>query len=251
MDLFSYIYFPQFEDDIKTLANLANPEAWDFSGNTSPTKEILKNYIKYFFKRVHEKNAFETVQGSAREHQCFNTGLLTKNLEEIFAAYKQNNNSNSTPWIFVGFFKESDHEMAKFNNLPEMVTFMESLNQLYFDTEKTFRLNTSHIITDNRSRFAAPYQSLDDGLLTNIINGSMFKTYKLVKRNYKIAVPQYYNQKFQFLLPLYFSSMNDPDLILTIEDKGDYYYGYTHLTKEMAYKNARIIAKPETDWLNA
>ena len=78
----------------------------------------------------------------------------------------------------------------------------------------------------------------------------MIKTYKLVKRNYKIAVPQYYNAKFQFLMPLYFSNMSEPDLIITIEDKGDYYYGFTHLTKEMAYKNARIVAKPETDWLN-
>jgi hypothetical protein len=250
MDLFSYIYFPNFDNDIQTLAELANTETWKFTTSNSPDNEILKNYIKYFFKRVHEKNAFETIQGSSREHQCFNTGLLTNNLEEIYATYKQNNNSSGTDWIFIGFCKESDHQMSKFSTLPEMVTFMETLEQLYFNTEKPFRLNTSHIITDNRARFKDPYKSFDDGLLTTIINGAMIKTYKLVKRNYKIAVPQYYNHKFQFLMPLYFSDMTEPDLIITIEDKGDYYYGFTHLTKEMAYKNARIVAKPETDWLN-
>lgn len=249
MDLYSYIYFADFNKDINELATLSMPESWDFAGKT-PTNEILKNYIHYFFKRVYEQKAFETINGSSKKHQCFNTGLLTNTMEEIYATYKENPVKGKSPWVFIGFCKESDHNIAKFNNLPGMVTFLDRIEQMNFDVRKPFRLNTTHIITDNRQRFCEPYKSMDDGLLTNIINGAMYKTIKLVERNYKIAVPQYYNQKFQFLLPLYFSAINQPDLILTIEDKGDYYYGYTHLTKEMAYKNARIIAKPETAWLN-
>lgn len=68
--------------------------------------------------------------------------------------------------------------------------------------------------------------------------------------NYKIAVPQYYHETIQLLLPLCLADSNNPDLALVVTKMGSYYQGHTCLTLQMAYNNARILAKPESNWLN-
>lgn len=70
-----------------------------------------------------------------------------------------------------------------------------------------------------------------------------------IKENYKAAVPQYFRGAIQFLIPI---SLGDPaivDLSLAVGREGDIYTGHTCLTLDMAYNNARLIAKPESDWL--
>ena len=71
--------------------------------------------------------------------------------------------------------------------------------------------------------------------------------------NYKLAVPQYFSGKIQLLLPLYFGKENKPYLALTLtkveNDNSGYYLAHTCLTMDMAYNNARLIAKPESNWL--
>ena len=74
---------------------------------------------------------------------------------------------------------------------------------------------------------------------------------KKVAANYKMAVPQYYSGKIQLLLPLCLVDPNKPDLALVVSKNsvGNYYQGHTCLTLEMAYNNARLNAKPESNWL--
>jgi len=51
------------------------------------------------------------------------------------------------------------------------------------------------------------------------------------------------------LLPI---SLGDPkkvDLSLAVGARNGVYTGHTCLTLDMAYNNARLIAKPESDWL--
>ena len=42
-----------------------------------------------------------------------------------------------------------------------------------------------------------------------------------------------------------------PTLALTVTKIGNFYQGHTCLTLDMAYNNARLIAKPESNWLSA
>ena len=65
------------------------------------------------------------------------------------------------------------------------------------------------------------------------------------KRNYKLAIPQYYSGNVQLLLPIKLEDYNkDPDVALVIYKEGDRYVGKTCLTLDMAYNNARLISKP-------
>ncbi len=76
-----------------------------------------------------------------------------------------------------------------------------------------------------------------------------------VKRNYELAIPQYYTDKqtgiskIQLLLPPFLQSKDIADLALVV-DKGKYsYVGKTILTLEWAYVNSRRIVRPDVDWL--
>ena len=76
-----------------------------------------------------------------------------------------------------------------------------------------------------------------------------------VKRNYKLAIPQYYtdkrtnNPKIQLLLPLFMKGDKIADLVLVVDKDESGYVGKTILTVEWAYVNSRRIVKPEEDWL--
>ena len=69
---------------------------------------------------------------------------------------------------------------------------------------------------------------------------------------FRIAVPSYYPRinKVQTLLPLCLVSDSQPDVALVLgrDDQGNY-EGRTILTLQMAYKNARLLCKPESSWL--
>lgn len=76
-----------------------------------------------------------------------------------------------------------------------------------------------------------------------------------MKRNYKLAIPQYYtdkrtnNPKIQLLLPLFMKGDKIADLVLVVDKDESGYVGKTILTVEWAYVNSRRIVKPEEDWL--
>ena len=75
-----------------------------------------------------------------------------------------------------------------------------------------------------------------------------------VMRNYRTAIPQWYfpEQKIQLLLPLCIMAPGTADLALVADkDKaGKVYRIRTALSMNMAYINARLVTKPDRDWLN-
>ena len=73
-----------------------------------------------------------------------------------------------------------------------------------------------------------------------------------VYRNYKTAVPQYWRGRIQLLLPLCLVQDGKADLALVVEKERDgrCYRGNTVLTLDMAYSNARLLARPDPDWLS-
>jgi len=85
-----------------------------------------------------------------------------------------------------------------------------------------------------------------------LFDGAIKRAKRMINANYKTAVPQYYKGKIQLLIPICLINENIPDLALVVSknDTGTQYLGHTCLTLDMAYNNARLIAKPESNWLN-
>lgn len=255
-ELFKFALFPKFNSAIEFLAeNLADPEEWEFTDATENKYSILKNYIFHIFKKLKEENKISYTAGNA--HACFNTGLITKNLEEIFALFElykdTRQRADNVPFCFKAFVKTSDIQLIKVfkGNHPDIANFFQKPEDLIFNPQCKIIPQIDHIIEDNRDRFPLHMKGLDDSEIQRRLDGAISEVIKKVKTNYKIAVPQYYNNKIQLLLPLCLTpGSTQPDLALvTHKISQDTYTARTCLTLKMAYNNARLIVKPQSSWL--
>lgn len=85
------------------------------------------------------------------------------------------------------------------------------------------------------------------------VNEAIDLALKRISWNYKAAIPSYYpkNDSMSFLLPLCLLDSDKADAALVVElQESGIYQGMTILTMEMAYKDARLICRPDSDWLN-
>ena len=72
---------------------------------------------------------------------------------------------------------------------------------------------------------------------------------RLAQRSYRIAVPQFSRGKIQLLVPLFLRDSHKSDLALTFERHGGWYLAATVLYMDWAYNHARLLARPNSEWL--
>ena len=90
--------------------------------------------------------------------------------------------------------------------------------------------------------------------IMNRIKDAVDLSVKRVAWNFKTAVPQYYPRvrRLQLLLPICLVSDEVADMALAVErTPSGSYLGHTVLALDWAYKNARLICRPDSDWLAA
>ena len=188
-----------------------------------------------------------------------NTGLVTKEQDEIYAYFTNNGKYHektdwglSTPkWNFLEFNTDQSKYSKYFKNLPEMATFFEDteINQLIFDTSIKVKLNRIHLI-ERKGRFDNPaIKNLSDDDYIDKINAALALATKRAKRNYKTAIPHFYKNRIQFLLPLCVTNKIDADVALVVARDEQSYEAHTLLTLDQAYNNARLLSKPDREWL--
>jgi len=255
--LLNFAFFPTYQDSIKFLAeNLADPEEWDFSGSGEKKYSILKNYLEFTFRRLEQEKKIHFTNDN--QYACFNTGLVTQNLEDIFAffeKYKSNGNNvtQPSPFCFKAFVKKSDNLLLKHfsHNIPDVANYFEKPELLIFNPKCDLIPDIEHIISDNIDRFPAYLANADNAELNRRLFGAIDEIKKKVRTNYKIAVAQYYDNKIQLLLPLCLTANSpNPDLALVVHKLNETTYtARTCLTLKMAYNNARLIVKPQSNWL--
>ena len=217
------------------LSQIASPENW--SNNTYQNNGILANYIvKTYDKLVSEK---KIVIG--QNHALFNTGLFTKYYEPIYAY------QSGTEISFLTAYELSNIGIS---DRPERANYFEKPELLLFDWHYPIDVYYKHILDDERNKSRLPKEFLNSNNMVNILNGAIDTMKKRISSNYKLAIPQYYEGKIQLLLPLCLMSDNKPDVAIAVTKKETCYQGHTCLTLDMAYNNARLIAKPESNWLS-
>jgi cold shock CspA family protein len=89
--------------------------------------------------------------------------------------------------------------------------------------------------------------------IMNRVRDALDLCIKRVSWNFKTAVPQYYPpvKKLQLLLPLCLVQDDVVDLALAVErTPSGNYLAYTVLPLNWAYNNARLICRPDSDWLS-
>ena len=81
------------------------------------------------------------------------------------------------------------------------------------------------------------------------LDGAIKHSERLAQRSYRVAVPQFYRGGIQLLLPLYFRDAVRADLALVLERHGDWYRASTVLYPDWAYRHARLLSRPNSEWL--
>jgi len=254
-EIYKYALCLHFDDKIEKLSNLAITEEWGYHYTNSPyPMPILSNYVHHTFNKI-----FNDGEVLVKNDKCvFNTGLVTEHFEDIYGAFRENERKgeeNQSDWFFQGFFKKSHPLLRAFSSLPEPTQYIKKPAELIYDTSKKLRVDFDHIIDDNILRFPVSIQGLPKIQIRNILEGAISLAKSRVVRNYKTAIPQYFNDEIQLLLPIYMVNYDKADLALAIEivsEGGDTFYrAATCLTLDMAINNARLIAKPDDEWLKA
>ena len=239
-----------FTKKLKYLAHIAEPENWKYhnpkaGSDTDESIAVLYQYIINTFAKVEDEDKILMNEN----HAILNTGLMTSNGEEIFMLFAKSNGNGPAPWVFLSFFKESAHEIPQVfrDKLPKHVDYFENCpEEAYFDPSLIILGNFDHIIEDNFERLPEALRTMPSDAIVTFLNASKDVMQKRILRNNRLAVPQYYKKKIMYLVPLRFGEEVIP---LAIEKHENTYRINTILTTGMAYCNARLVMKPESNWL--
>ncbi|UJR17368.1 hypothetical protein I4U23_004263 [Adineta vaga] len=261
---------------LKPLKKMAEAEEW------GSDDIILINYFVHTFHALREAQRGEPQGRYIVEYNnwiYFDTGLITTNMESIYAAFEKNRapgtrGTDKNPQYFIGGnpsnFLRDVHMTDYCNPLPNRCRYFDDYTQLIMDGTKTPTVQWAHIIDENWERICKvlyPGRRHDDRNFKEQqqydahtrLAGALNIALKRVHTNYRTAVPHSYRGELQLLLPLCILKPNKPDLVLTISRvdlnppaPGQFSYtAKTILTLDMAYQNARLVARPEKDWLLA
>lgn len=240
------------------LASMAEAENWNYQ--VKPSKDghaILRSYVKYTFLRLQELAGYVLVS-SDDSHLSFNTGLVTPFQEQIFALFgAKPSTAPGPPWVLKGFEKASSVTFLQLfgGNLPPLAWYFDDPSQLVFDTALHLSVNVEHVPHDS-DRFPDALKSMSPQDLAALVNAKAPEAIDRVRRNYKTAIPQFYRDgksgtaKMQLLLPVALLRRDNVELALAVDRlPSDVYLGRTVLSLDWAYNNARLLTRPDMDWL--
>ena len=176
-----------------------------------------------------------------------------------------------------------------FNPLPEPPHYFQNINYMFYNiSAPPPSVDWEHVIIENLERLPSAF--LEDNCPKNFemkdtkqmspdLSRQFYyalaravkddlRTYRMVKSrldaavelalkrvrwNYKTAIPVYFptNNRMNMLLPLALVSDEVIDIALVVErtDSGNY-LGHTILPLDWAYNNARLVCRPNSEWLS-
>lgn len=159
--LFKWAMIPPTK--INDLSHLALEEKW-YYGERNPQKPddlpILRNYLAYTFKRLcyEEKISIGTDKERNEEYAAFNTGLVDKKYEYIYALFKKNTQNKRYYWYLLDFAVPGEGVgktlIRVFNPLPKRANYFENKiqNMLYDTSTGDLSCDYIHIITERTDR---------------------------------------------------------------------------------------------------
>lgn len=260
LPLFRFANLGPEERWLDALAARAEQEDWighrNRSNSAEPSRKgvggpILKSYVTYTFARLEEEGKIALGGSEGRNYSCFNTGLVTPNQEPLYALFDEKDpRDDGCSWRLDGFYAESDRQLlGKFARLPELANYFDDPTVLLYDRRCDLYIDVDHIVNERIDRF--PSSARDNPYLARqLLESARRQTEQRVYRNYKTAIPQFHRGSVQLLLPLCLLQPDKADLALTVSRYENQYRGDTVLTLDMAYNNARLLTRPDSEWLH-
>lgn len=164
------------KDKIKQLSELALEERWYYGEILTQEQEnlpILRSYLVNTFKRLcfEEKISIGIDGDRNEEYAAFNTGLVDKKYEYIYALFKQNTfytihkkHCLLMPYWYLVDFVVAGEDIGKmlgkvFNPLPKRADYFENKiqNMLYDPSTGSLTWDYTHIITERVYRLPVEF----------------------------------------------------------------------------------------------
>lgn len=225
----------------------------------------LKNYLNYTFRRLVDLENNDPdryfVYSQDREWIAFNTGLQNIHAVDLFAIFQCYQKRPDSPekvvpdWVFKGCYAPIDFQYRKNfgTGVPEIAWYSTDSRDYIFDT--TYQLQ--HDVFDHlfdRAKDRAGLPNSPDEVVRNYLRGALENLVPKIKRNYKIAIPVFYVEEkhMQLLLP-FVSASNTNDISCFLVDRDDenkIYRLKTIFDLDQAYFSARLITRPDKEWLD-
>lgn len=249
-NLFNYAFCgtpADFGNILTNLASLADDEIWSFDNTPN---SVLKNYLLNTFRRCYKQT--KVIVNEDGTASCFNTGLLTPNGHDIVALFEKNRRQDAQPWVLKGFKDNSSREfMEVFRQTPSLATYTDDFEEYYYNPDLEIVINTDHILDDNWDRINSKVH-LDKTIVKALLTGALEEAKQRIKRNIRLVVPQFYKDKIMYLVPIKIPIAEGAyeTMALAVEKINECQYrANTIFTKEMAYEKARLLMRPESNWL--
>lgn len=238
--LFTWSFMSGFDSKLEILANMALPENW--SEGEQPYG-ILRAYITNTFKRLlHMRksgNRFAIAEGT--KWAAFNTGLVDKLYDPIYALFSANKKTGMQKWVFNSWCTPGNRRPGQilsraFETLPVKATYFDKPADLIYDInagiptlpfehilERLERLPISYLASIIPSGFEWPeepfspdkefYDSYRDALnnddyarlrFKDGLELSLRRAIKKVGWNYRMVIPVYdtKRRKMMQLIPM-------------------------------------------------
>lgn len=159
----NFAFLGSWSSFLAELADKAVAEEWDFRDSHRKSYHILIQYVKYTFARLKYEN--KVCISKDNQFAAFNTGLVDKHYDDIYACFGPNASGCDTRWKFTGFCTAASRGLGKmlvnyFNPLPLPPRYFTRSEDLFFDLDKRLHTDFDHIIIDNIRRL--PLQFLSD-----------------------------------------------------------------------------------------
>ena len=122
---------------------------------------------------------------------------------------------------------------------------------MYFDPNREIRINVEHILGDQENVARLPEAIRTAWNLPLLLQTAVEMSRRKAQTDLNVVAVQMFHSQVQYLLPIYMTRMDQPDLAMALSMMDGYYLGHTCLTLEMAYVNARLLARPSAGWLTA
>ena len=249
--IFNYAYCGTKEDFLSTMKNLSllvEDEPWTL--NENEPYGVLRKYILGTFKQCYSQD--KILMTDDGNYSCFNTGLLTPNGNDVLCVFQKNWKPDVQPWVLRYFTDKTDRKyMDIFPCVPNLASYTSNYEELYFNPNYSLTINSDHILDDHWDRIHEVVP-LPKNIVKALIEGAIEETKRKIKRNLRLVVPQYYNGKIMYLVPINIPIDDEKNITMALAvelTNHNQYRANTIFTKEMAYEKARLLMKPESNWL--
>ena len=136
--------------------------------------------------------------------------------------------------------------------VPALASYTDKVEDYYFNPELPIEIDVEHILEDNWDRVSENVP-LPQDVVKLMLNGVVDIAIKRAKRNLRLVIPQFYtvNERIAYLLPITFPIANGKSvtMALAVEKLDGVYRANTIYSRADAYAKARILMKPDTNWL--